>query len=232
MCTVTFLPLSNDDFVLTSNRDVGFAREKALKPSTYIENGVSLHYPRDGKAGGTWIGTSRNTRLICLLNGGFANHRRKEPYAKSRGIIVKELLLAKDFGPSWSLIELSDIEPFTLVVVEWEQSPLLIECVWDGRNKHREIKEWAPSIWSSSTLYTEKMKDMRRRWFSSWFLNRHQSPEEALDFHQNAGIGREEVDVLMRREKVGTVSITQVIKTDRTCKMIYIPDPLYQKSDK
>ena len=92
MCTVTFLPLPNQGFVLTSNRDVGYQREKALDPSTYEEEEVSLFYPKDGKAGGTWIGTSRNNRLICLLNGGFENHKRASSYPKSRGLIVKELL--------------------------------------------------------------------------------------------------------------------------------------------
>jgi uncharacterized protein with NRDE domain len=97
MCTVTFLPLSDNGFVLTSNRDVGYQREKASDPKTYIEDDVSLHYPKDGKGGGTWIGTSRDNRLICLLNGGFENHIQQESYAKSRGLIVKELLVAIDF---------------------------------------------------------------------------------------------------------------------------------------
>ena len=42
MCTVTFLPLSNDDFVLTSSRDVGFKREKSDTPRNYEENGVTI----------------------------------------------------------------------------------------------------------------------------------------------------------------------------------------------
>ena len=82
MCTVTFLPLSATDFILTSSRDVGFRRERADFPSTVLKNNVALHFPRDGKAGGTWIGTSRGNRLICLLNGGYKNHRRKEKYRK------------------------------------------------------------------------------------------------------------------------------------------------------
>jgi len=53
MCTVTFLPLIDNGFVLTSSRDVGYKRQKALSPATYVEKGVSLHYPKDGEAGGT-----------------------------------------------------------------------------------------------------------------------------------------------------------------------------------
>ena len=71
MCTVTYLPLGNDEFILTSSRDVPYARERAEHPKKYDENGVTIYYPKDGKAGGTWIGVSDQKRLICLLNGGF-----------------------------------------------------------------------------------------------------------------------------------------------------------------
>jgi len=232
MCTVTFLPLSDTDFVLTSSRDVGYHREKALVPATYEEHDVSLHYPKDGKAGGTWIGTSRGNRLICLLNGGFKDHIQEQPYARSRGLVVKELLIAASFGKAIAEIELSHIEPFTLVVVEWDREPRLSQFVWDGHEKHLEELKWQPSIWSSSTLYTEEMKSMRKAWFETWFRVREMTPQEALDFHQFAGIGKEDVDVFMRREKVGTVSITQVFKTENWSVMDYFPCPLDQKGDK
>ena len=93
MCTVTFLPLSDHGFVLTSSRDVGYQREKASAPKTYIEDGVSLHYPKDGKAGGTWIGTSRNNRLICLLNGGFENHIQQKSMKFHKLLSSSEIFL-------------------------------------------------------------------------------------------------------------------------------------------
>ena len=96
MCTVTYIPLGNSDFILTSSRDIPFARKKAAHPKKTTEDGVELYYPKDGKAGGTWIGTSAKNRLICLLNGGFKYHTSREKYTKSRGLIVKELLKADD----------------------------------------------------------------------------------------------------------------------------------------
>ena len=71
MCTVTYIPIGKSDFILTSSRDIPFAREKAEHPQKVQEDGVDLWYPKDGKAGGTWIGVSAKKRLICLLNGGF-----------------------------------------------------------------------------------------------------------------------------------------------------------------
>ena len=65
MCTVTYLPLPNNNFILTSNRDETPLR-KTIPPKTYIENGVALIYPKDELAGGTWIGTSNKNRLFVF----------------------------------------------------------------------------------------------------------------------------------------------------------------------
>lgn len=223
MCTVTFLPLKDNGFIFTSSRDVGFQRAKAEKPMSYLENGVELYYPKDGKAGGTWIGTSRNNRLICLLNGGFKNHKRKADYPKSRGLIVKELLIAENFERACKQIDLYNIEPFTLVVVSWEEKLRLYELVWDGELRYFKELVPGPFIWSSSTLYDEFMKKMRDEWFEKWLSSHDISSSGILDFHKNAGIGDSEVDVFMRRERVGTVSITQVIKKEMNCEMTYFP---------
>lgn len=89
MCTVTYLPLGNNNFILTSNRDETPLR-KTLPPKDYVEDGVVLTYPKDEVAGGTWIGLSDKKRLVCLLNGGFTIHKRKDSYKMSRGVIVKK----------------------------------------------------------------------------------------------------------------------------------------------
>ncbi|MEL4456218.1 NRDE family protein [Lutimonas vermicola] len=223
MCTVTFLPLADEGFVLTSNRDVGYQREKALYPKTFVEDGVSLQYPKDGKAGGTWIGTSRDNRLICLLNGGFENHKRKASYPKSRGLIVKELLIAESFKDNCLQIDLKNIEPFTLVVVDWKEKRKLYEFVWDGEQRFLKELDQSPHIWSSSTLFTSEMKNMRREWFAKWLEQDEKSPRSILEFHSEAGIGDPETDVVLKREKVGTVSITQVVKSNEQIEMSYFP---------
>ncbi len=95
MCTVTYLPLENDSFILTSNRDESPMR-KTIPPKKYIENGVELIYPKDELAGGTWIGLSEKDRLVCLLNGGFEKHKRNTYYKMSRGVVVKNILSVDD----------------------------------------------------------------------------------------------------------------------------------------
>ena len=139
MCTVTYIPLGNSDFVLTSSRDIPFARKKAEHPKKTTEDGVELYYPKDGKAGGTWIGTSSKNRLICLLNGGFEYHTSRTKYAKSRGLIVKELLKADDLHKGFERIDLENVEQFTLTIVDWHKELELIEFVWDGTKKHIKL---------------------------------------------------------------------------------------------
>jgi hypothetical protein len=228
MCTVTYLPLNNRDFVLTSSRDVPFSREKSLAPKTYLEDGIILTYPKDGKAGGTWIGSSNKKRLICLLNGGFKNHEPRDGYIKSRGIIVKDLLKVKNITNACNEIELENVEPFTLVIVEWNKNLLLFEFVWDGKKKHLKNLPQKPQIWSSSTLYTDEMKNKRRNWFNDWLnefkihgIKHRVVQNEILNFHHTAGIGKSNIDVLMKRPTVGTVSITQVSNFNKKIKMGY-----------
>jgi len=221
MCTVTYLPLINNDFVLTSSRDVPFSREKALAPKKYLEDGIALLYPKDGKAGGTWIGASNKKRLICLLNGGFENHKQKDFYAKSRGVIVKDLLKTNEISKACNAIDLKNIEPFTLVIVDWNFELKLIEFIWDGVHKHFKDLPQKAHIWSSSTLYSNKMKAMRMEWFSDWQKQNLIDKKAILEFHHNAGVGNPKVDVIMKRPKVGTVSITQVSKNEEEVIMNY-----------
>jgi len=227
MCTVTYIPLGNSDFILTSSRDIPFSREKASHPQKMIEEGVELCYPKDGKAGGTWIGLSDKKRLICLLNGGFEYHTSRTNYAKSRGLIVKELLKIDDLHKGFQRVDLENVEQFTLTIVDWHKELQLIEFVWDGTKKHIKLMLQEPHIWSSSTLYDKSVKQLRREWFLKWqkdnvILNGVEGSQKSiLDFHHNAGIGDTFIDVMMDRGVGGTVSITSIKKKSDQLSMHY-----------
>ena len=221
MCTVTYIPLGKSDFILTSSRDVPFAREKASPPKKYMEDGVELNYPKDGKAGGTWIGTSSKNRLICLLNGGFEYHTSWSFYTKSRGLIVKELLKVEDIYKGLDEIDLSNVEQFTLTIVDWNNNLELIQFVWDGKKKHVEKLSQEPHIWSSSTLYDESIKQLRRDWFTDWQENNDLTQKNILEFHHNAGVGDSHIDVTMDRGLGGTVSITSIKRANNRLLMDY-----------
>ncbi|PVW17043.1 NRDE family protein [Marixanthomonas spongiae] len=214
MCTLTFIPTSNKGFILTSNRDEAPGR-KTLPPKIYYENNTGLLFPKDELAGGTWIGVSDKKRLVCLLNGGFTAHERKDEYRMSRGIIVTHLLTVDDAVSEVKKYDFEGIEPFTIVMVDWSHHLRIFELVWDETDIHFSEKPLAPQIWSSSLLYTEKMKQKREQWFSGFlFENLRPTSEKILHFHKTAGEGNTESDVIMDRGFVKTKSITQVVKND------------------
>lgn len=222
MCTVTFLPLNDNDFVLTSSRDVPFSRKKAMLPTEYIEDDVAITYPKDGDAGGTWIGTSSKKRLICLLNGGYTDHKIQENYKMSRGLIVKELLKADNIEKILSTIDLNAIEPFTLVIVDWNNDLDLFDFVWTGKKKHLIKIPKTPHIWSSSTLYSDEVKKMREKWFADWQEGKSSfNRDEILNFHKTAGDGNPKTNVLMKREGGGTVSISAIEKIENSIDFLY-----------
>ena len=221
MCTVSYLPLENNGFILTSNRDVPYTRKKANEPKVYEEGGVELNYPKDGEAGGTWIGTSSKNRLICLLNGGFYYHTSRSIYKKSRGLIVNELLKVDDIKKGIQEIDLNVVEQFTLTIVDWNNELDLFEFVWDGVKKHLKKMKQEPQIWSSATLYDREVKKLRKDWFVDWQNNNEMTQETILNFHKTAGIGDPAIDIKMDRKEGGTVSITSVLKKGEAVSMNY-----------
>ncbi len=220
MCTVTFLPLPNTNFILTSNRDEQNKRE-TLPPKKYEEKGVKMLFPKDKTAGGTWIGVSSKNRLVCVLNGAYKKHIRKGIYRKSRGVIAKEILKATHLKSYIKNLDLNDIEPFTMVIVTWNKEELnLYELIWDERKKQFTKLKNEPKIWSSSTLYSKDIKEVRKQWFQNWIATNEFTSLAILNFHHSE-IGDKEQSVLMKRSYVETVSITSVKKETSTIKMLY-----------
>ena len=221
MCTVTYLPISDSDFILTSNRDEQPSR-KTIEPKEYVEDGVKLTYPKDELAGGTWIGISDKNRLVCLLNGGFESYERKTSYRMSRGIIVKAILKSDNFESYIDDFDFKGIEPFTIVLVDWNSNLKTYELVWDGKEKHFSKLKNEPKIWSSSTLYTKEEKQLRRDWFVNWLINHSEyNQQEILKFHHNSEIGTPENSIKMKRTYVETVSVTSVKKSSENTTMNY-----------
>jgi len=220
MCTVTIIPKGDYDFIITSNRDEAPNRA-SIKPELYVFEDTKMLFPKDEFSQGTWIGVSSKNRMLCVLNGGFVFHERKPNYRLSRGIVLKELLASDDIIDAIDHYDFYDIEPFTLVIADWSKSLKFMELVWDGTQKHLKnlIKE--PKIWSSSTLYTETMKNERHSWFEDFKSENVLNAESLFEFHYSAGSGNEEYGVIIDRGFVKTTSITQIEKTGDLVTMRY-----------
>lgn len=216
MCTVTFVPTGPGSYILTSNRDEN--PQRATEEPGYevmINEAHAVVFPRDSKAGGSWIAMSRQNRTVCLLNGAFIKHHHQPPYRKSRGLILLEYFDyagARDFADR---IDLDQVEPFTLVIVE----DGLYELRWDGQQKHfRPLPAHEAHIWSSCTLYTAEVAEAKEKKFREWHASRKDfRPEEIMHFqglHNPQGY-------LLDLEKVKTVSITSIHNTGHSSEMIY-----------
>ena len=211
MCTVTYVPRGNDNFVLTSNRDENAARSPQ-NISVIEQEGIRLAFPRDTEAGGTWIAISETNKVVCLLNGAFTLHDRRPPYRKSRGIMVLEFFAYEKAEHFFQQYNFSGIEPFTMIIYD---QGMLYELRWDGVRRHvRSLDTKGFYIWSSATLYESPVRIKREKWFAEWQQNRNDYDLEGImDFHRNAGEGDPWNDVIMNRKGiVQTVSITNVIK--------------------
>ena len=203
MCTVVFVPNDNK-YYFASLRDEDPKRAKAITPALQSNNGVTYLSPVDPVGGGTWVGVNELEHVIILLNGGFEKHRVNGSYSKSRGIIVRELLDAAMPVVDWMLMDMENIEPYTLVV--WADNNLF-QLVWDGTTKHRiRLATDTPHIWSSSTLYNNIIKTYREKLFENWIAtNPTLSKKSVLDFF-TAVSDNENGFIMNRNERIKTLS--------------------------
>ncbi|ALJ06247.1 hypothetical protein APS56_14365 [Pseudalgibacter alginicilyticus] len=226
MCTVTIVPKGNDDFILTSNRDEAPNRVATL-PDFYVEGTVKMLFPKDELSEGTWIGVSNKERLVCVLNGGFIMHQRELNYRKSRGVVAKDFMAFNNLEQEVVSYNFNNIEPFTMVIVDWNLNLRFFELVWDGQKSHFTKLPLKPKIWSSSTLYSQAMMQERTGWFEVFKTKNVLNQDSILQFHKTAGKDNNDYGVVMNRGFVKTTSITQVSKTNTKVEMLY--ENIHQK---
>ena len=221
MCTVTYLPLANKSWLLTSNRDESPLRP-ALVPAVYeVDGDKKLLYPKDPLAGGTWIAVSNKGRAGCVLNGAFERHERNTPYRKSRGLILLDLFEYNDVDVFFREYELEGIEPFTMVAID---DARVYDFRWDGQQRHLSLPDASkPQIWASATLYTHEWKEKRQCWFNDWLAQNPKWTRDAIvGFHLHGGEGDPMNDVVMNRyDMVRTLSITSIEDKDSSISMLY-----------
>ena len=215
MCTVSFVYADNS-FLLTSNRDEKITRPSAIEPKVYQTETKKIIYPKDGKAGGTWFVVDEFGNTIILLNGGKTKHIVKERYRLSRGIIVLELMASNAIVSTWKTIDLTDIEPFTLLVLE-NKKPYQLQ--WSGEEKSTdELDIDQTYIWSSSTLYAPEIQQQRAQWFSQ-YMNENQkiSAELMRFFHKSTEPKDSKNGLIINRDNLlKTLSVTQAVISENS----------------
>ncbi|WP_395043342.1 NRDE family protein [Flavobacterium sp.] len=210
MCTVSFV-FSNGKAIITSNRDEKILRPSAIEPKTYIVNNKKLIFPKDQKAGGTWYAITENATVLILLNGASEKHQVKPNYRKSRGLIVLDIISSNSPIEEWKLIDLSNIEPFTLVLF---QDNKLHQLRWNETEKETTNLDINHNhIWSSSTLYPKEIREKRANWFHNFLDTKPEiSQAEMFNFHRYTENNNEENGLVINRNDImKTLSITQTV---------------------
>ncbi|NBC57975.1 MAG: hypothetical protein GVY05_06805 [Bacteroidetes bacterium] len=211
MCTVTFIK-HQDGFSLTSNRDEQATRP-TFPPRVYEEYQQNLVYPKDQKAGGTWIASSEQNISVCLLNGAFKKHMRQLPYDRSRGQVLKERFAFQSNSEFIHKVDLNNVEPFTLLMIDHADQLDFKVLVWDGNQKHSKTVDTTQNhIWASATLYSDEQLKNRQIWFQK-FLNNHDviNAKDILNFHTGSFTDDKSNDMLMQRDQeLKTISVSQI----------------------
>lgn len=210
MCTVSFV-VANGKTIITSNRDEKVIRPSAIEPKNYLINNKNIIFPKDPKAGGTWFAVDESGTILVLLNGANEKHSVKSPYRKSRGLIVLDVISSLSPKDFWDVINLENIEPFTLVLYQDNE---LFQLRWNGNDKECiSLDTKKNHVWSSVTLYPKEIRENRSDWFHSFLdSNSIVSETEMLHFHRHTENDNPENGlVINRNDELKTLSITQSV---------------------
>src|SRR5699024_10933056 len=126
MCTITYIPLQDNSYILTQNRDVGKKRVSGTPPDTYMVDEKEMIFPVDPQGGGTWNAIS-STEHAFILNGADFDYYPNFNVIKSRGELCINLLTHHE--NYLEQIELREFDHFTLILVNTE-------------NRKVPIREW------------------------------------------------------------------------------------------
>ena len=194
MCFVGFIPVEGG-FLLGSNRDEHIGRTPALPPGEFPLLGGSMLMPVDGRAGGTWVALRSDGAAMVLLNGAFMNHERKPAYKQSRGVIIPQLMRAPDPLAAIHTLDLTDMEPFTLVAYQEK----LMMWRWDGAILHEQMPDPSTGLCiSSATLYNHPQQLLRAGWFAD-YVEREKGLHACalLEGVSSGGFGAEDTDFVL-----------------------------------
>jgi hypothetical protein len=237
VCTATFIPLKNNSYLFTHNRDEKISRSIATLPRRYKMGDGAVVMPKDPVSNGTWIATSSCVFSMCILNGGFQKHESLPTYAKSRGQIILDFFNYGDAQKMCDEYVWSGYEAFTFIIVQHIDKVVhLFEIVWSGSEISLVIKDATVAhIWSSSTLYTTAEKQKRQQWFHTFIENHSEiSENEIIQFHHFVPTDTSDEGFIIDREHSGrkTVSLTCIHNFRNENCTFYYKDFMQDKEEK
>jgi hypothetical protein len=197
--------IHSDGFELFFNRDESVRRGPAEGPRVLELGSLAALAPRDGDAGGAWIGVNTHGLALGLLNGRETLPPPRQP--TSRGLLLLELLTASGCAEVWTQLARLDLacyRPFELLTLVPGASPVVAR--WDGARLER-IAARLPLC--SSSLDGGRAQSERERVFAHLVPG---PPGRATltRFHASHEPERGPWSPCMHRTEARTVSATEV----------------------
>ena len=225
MCTASWL-IRPEGFELFFNRDESRRRAVARPPERLELEGVCVLAPVDADAGGTWIGVNEFGLALGLLNAPSEREpdaRTAPAGARSRGLLVRELLAARDARAALARLAratLAQYRGFTLALFEPGREPFV--RAWDGRElAAREAR--VPL--SSSSLDRERAQAERDGTLTRLLGGRAPRRELLERFQASHEPERGPWSPCMHRADAATVSASQVRVDARAVALRQAPGP-------
>jgi hypothetical protein len=125
-------------------------------------------------------------------------------------LIVLDLISSNSPIDEWNSIDLSDIEPFTIVLF---QNKKLYQLRWNEVEKSTlNLDVNQNHIWSSSTLYPKEIREHRVELFKIFIVSNEISAEKLFQFHRYTKEDDSENGLIINRNgELKTLSITQTV---------------------
>ena len=179
-------------------------REAAIFPVEKTVLDSELIYPIDPEGQGSWFVSEKNGITACIMNGAFHPNKKDGDYRHSRGLIPLHVFEFRDIDHFISSYPFQGLEAFTLIVAT---KATVFEIIWNESELKHHSHPAIPLIFQSTPLYPYPLSHKRLLWFDSW-LNLN-NEENIIDFHRTQDSSNKEESILMDREIVKTISITQ-----------------------
>lgn len=182
MCTLIFIPgdhSADRSFWLGMNRDEARSRAPAKELSQEIFEDRKTALPRDGQAGGTWIGVNDHFELFSLMNHHPEGYIAESKTYSSRGEIIPNLLQAISPSLAFEALEPDELKkypPFHLFFFDLKNMKIRSLC-WDTKKTLPLQHSWKPQIWISSGFDYPGALEVRNQLFQK---SLNQLPAERL----------------------------------------------------
>ncbi len=221
MCTVSWLPAPGG-YTLCFNRDERHTRGPALPPEHRVAAGRAFLAPYDSDHGGTWLAVNDAGLTLALLNRYGPRRGTAMGPARSRGLVILELIGAGGVTAALQALERADLRhtaPFVLVALEPDRPPRLAE--WDGAILAMATHHAPGLLHTSSAVQEPEVAAARRAHFAAAAPG---TPAALAALHHSHHPARGKCSVCMHRDDAETRSFSQVTVTAERVTLQHVPD--------